>query len=344
MAETYIQLTAPASPAYTWFNAVEGSTPLPHSYLLAFDISEPTANWAALVGCTTSGEYYFVGFQNSIPVIKRWNVEQSYYEDILRYDDNYQLYHPTMGHVEVAFRELRFGDSGSDFFRSVSMWINGTNICQASEQYSVPISGALNFGFSVYSGETVRFNNVRIPQLTAFTDWISLDPGEAPTGGLSRAIEGYYLKYFVRYDGSLRAWRPRQTNSAYDFTLDVMENRTVAQDTRELKSHVRQLGAYTQAEYVRPDLIKTIGHRFAEINNPYLMTEQECVDQAELSIRRLEEKTITESFATTFRPLLEVEDHVTTPGGDRIITSRSVSVTPVQAEESVSLRRYTLGS
>lgn len=352
----WMQVTAPEWVTDGWGKAVQTGTPLPHSHVIEMHVFD--WNWAAVVRCleygkptfyfppvSAAGEHFLVGVGDTgQPFISQYNPISHSYDIRLQLP----VFAPAEADVRIAFRELRFGDSSSDTYHSVSLWLNDRHYLTFTQEYADAdgvIDGPIYFGLAAPAGQSVTYANVRIPELTTFTDWISLDPGETPIGGLQRAIEGYYLKFFMRHDGTLRAWKPRATAAVYCYSDDERFSRAIQYDTRDLKTHVRQLGAYTQAEYIRQDLVQRYGHRFAEINNPYLFTEEECYEQAQLAIRRLEERMLVERFTALYHPLLEVEDHIQTPDGDRILTSRSVTFEiGSTATEDIEARQYTYGS
>lgn len=346
-AETIFTLTAPASPANTWFKVIQGDFALPDNYLLQFHVRD--WNWAAVISMLPNGWHYLVGVDHEgTPFAFTYDVTRSAYVPAIQIDKTA----PREAEVSIAFRQMHFGDSASRIWRSVSLWMNDQNILSHAEQSpndgmsdtSGLIKEDMHFGFAARSGASAEYSNVRIPELTIFTDWISLDPGEAGIGGLQRSIEGYYLKFFIRHNGELRAWQPKASDSKYTYLQEQIEERSQVTDLRELRTHVRQVGAYTQAEYMREDLVRKYGHRFIELNNPYLMTEEECRRQAELAIKRMEEAMIIETITSSYHPLLELEDHVTTPSGERIISSRSITFEGPQAVEQITARQYTYGS
>lgn len=352
----WVQVTAPSYISETWGRAVQTGVSLPHSHVIQMHVFD--WNWGAVVRCleygtpewgfpapSAIGEHYLVGVNDTgQPFVSKYDTLTHTYTVMLQLP----TFAPAEADVQIAFREMRFGDSSSDTFHSVSLWLNRKHYLTFTEEYTDAdgvIDGPVYFGLAAPKGTTVTYANVRIPELTTFTDWISLDPGETPIGGLQRAIEGYYLKFFIRPDGSLRAWKPKTTTALYSYSDDERYSRSIQHDSRDLKTHIRQLGAYTQAEYIRHDLVQRYGHRFAEINNPYLFTEEECYEQAQLAIKRLEERMLIEKFTSIYHPLLEVEDHIQTPDGERILTSRSVTFeVGSTATEDVEARQYTYGS
>lgn len=333
-----ITLTAPASPASTWFKAVQPAYQTAHNFAMEFDVERTLSDpaWAVVLGYTDSSNYYIMGVgSDRLPFVTRTFAGTT--STIFKSPETA----PLEGHISISFRERRFREDKSDVWHCFSLWINGWHVMTHLESVGGLLESPM-MGFAAWTGSTVIYNNLHIPQMTNFVDWISLDPGEAPLRALERAIEGQYVKYFIRYNGEVRAWIPRQTDSEHTYTATFDRSQSV--DLKDLKTHVRQLGAYEQAEYVRADLVRKYGHRFTELSNPFLITEQECLIQAELAIKRMEEEADIESFTAIYNPVLEIEDHITTPIGERIIDSKAVSFRLPEVKEKVTTRKYTHGS
>jgi hypothetical protein len=334
-----VSVTSPIGAPTGWSKAVQTLAVLPHNYVLNFHVE--TWGWAAVISMIADGSHYLIGIRpDGRPFIDYWDAVEEEYTILIELPD----YAPIEADVQVAFREIRYGDSGSSIWQSLSLWMNERHIIKSSVEFFTVIGGTIKFGFAAPEGTTVEYTNIRIPELTTFADWTSLDPGEKPIGGLQRAIEGFYLRYFLRHNGQLRAWSPKATTSVKTYEQERMWDSSVQEDTRNIKTHIRQVGAYTQAEFLRRDLLKKYGHRFEEVNNPYLMTEEECYFQAERTIQRLEEEATQQSFSTEYHPLIEIEDHVILPEGERIISSRSVEYNTEEATESINSRAYIYGS
>jgi len=248
---------------------------------------------------------------------------------------------PLYGDVTVMFRQQRFSDDETDLWITFSMWIDDALIGTHAIYTGTVDNGDYYIGVTAQSTSRT-FTNISVPQLTEFAEWSSVDPGESPLGGLERAIEGRYVKYFIRFDGSIRAWRSRTASSQRTFVDDDdVHTRTITYDKRQLYNHVRMLGGYAQAEFIRTDLIAKFGHKFVEINNPYLITESACRRESERQIFRMEEMYIAENIGTPFTPTIEIEDRITTPSGDRIITSRRWIFSEALIEQELQTRLYT---
>jgi len=244
--------------------------------------------------------------------------------------------------VAISVRYVRFGDSNDSAYYFLRVWINEVLVVSMKLDGGAPYvygttSPALTyfyrpwsfgFGYPPSGTSALIVRDFRISEMTDFLDWASLDPGEAPTGGLDRAIEGRNLRYFIRADGSLRAFRPKATASAKTFTAPEVEKCNQQFDARQLVSHVRMVGAYTQSEYLddyhpyapfsaqainirTPNAQAMGGHRFRVDNNPYLMTAIDCYKEAINSVQRSKQQAVTGMIQVSGAPLLEREDVIT---------------------------------
>lgn len=250
---------------------------------------------------------------------------------------------PQSGKVRASFRQANFSSAENDVWFVLSLWINDALIDSYAIYKGYPLgsphftAGFMPMGLT----DPLTLTDIRVPQLTAFTEWSSIDPGEAPLGGMERAIEGRYIKYYCRWNGALRAWSSRSIAPSHSFSDD--EAYTVERnfDKRSLYTHIRMLGAYVQAEYADARLISQYGHRFQEVNNPYLMNAADCRYQAQREVFRMEENSLSETVATQYTPLLEPEDRVSIRGEDWIISSRVWSFAPGTVDQTLTCRKYT---
>lgn len=252
---------------------------------------------------------------------------------------------PIEGDFKIAFRQVRYSDDENDLWNTVSMWGNDRLLFTHLTKVSTALTSTYKFGLAAY-GANRTFTNIRIPQLTEFTEWSSLDPGEAPAGGLTRALEGRYVKFFLRYNGSVRAWRPHAISSAFTFNNSShIDDKQITLDLREAYNHVRMLGAYEIAEYVRDDLLDNHRHRFLETNNPYLMSEAECYDQARKETYRIEQQTKTGTISGAVTPLLEPEDRIAVEDEDDdfLISGFKLELKNTHGQQSMDIRKYAIG-
>lgn len=317
-----------------WHKVINVESTMPHSMLLKFH--KVDVRWAAVVGYLEDGTSYLIGTNASgEPSIWRGSSDGTY--EVVHYVPKST---PTVADVEIALRHIRFSDNDDDLWRCITLFMNDAMICTYIEKTSDLLPAPVYFGFAAPSGYSATYSNISVPQLTEFAETCTLDPSEAPIGGLGRAIEGRYIKMHMRHDGSVRAWRPRPVDSKRSFVAREILARNLPFDRRSIYNHVRQVGAYRQAEYVDYDQIKKEGHRFTELNNPFLMSEDECYEQARLSVLRMQSEANSQSITTPFTPLLQIEDRITTPDGDYVITQRDITIEQARIYQGIQAREY----
>lgn len=248
---------------------------------------------------------------------------------------------PEEADVEIVFRQQNFDDITGIIWRSVTVYMNGRWITTWSDYVGQAFSN-LSLGFLAYDEETIDYTNVVIPELGDTAEFGTLDPGEYAMGGLQRTLEGRYLHYFVRFDGSLRAWKKKQRDSV--LTLLRPEGLKRSFDLPSLITHARMMGAYIWSEAIDADNIIIYGHRFQEVNNSMLLTQFECLEEAENTLKRSQEEAFTVVAQDRHIPILEPEDRIEIDGDDWIINSYSVSVGSSNMMEVYNCRRYVWGT
>lgn len=243
---------------------------------------------------------------------------------------------------EVSVRRWQSDSQGAIGLLSICLFINNTLAAAFEEEVAnVPLNSPLGIGLLAGQTNRVTFSNIYIPDFCEILDVISIDPGEAPASGLGRAIEGIYLKMFMRPSGHMRAYRPflQGSDSVLTFSAsDIEELYGPSLDTRSLKSHLRQQGAYTEAEVIDTDVLAKYGYRFEQMQNPFLMTVDECYAEGKRTLRRIREESMSLSLSTYGHPVIETEDIVTYDGVKYRVTGKSMTFTPMQIEEQYTLR------
>lgn len=309
---------------------------LPSSYVLSYLVD--SAHHAAVVGYESTDRYYMIGADaNGYPTV--WKAVDGTVSVAQVINETM----PQMGTIKTEFKQEWREENGTSTWVSISMWINERQIISFSEINDTPIQNTA-YGFAVYDDTaSVKYANVRIPQLGEIAEYGTLDPGEVPIGGLQRVIEGRYLKFFMRGNNALRAYRTVPTLAIAELISDQVDHAALPIDLRQMKTHVRMMGAYTWAEAIDTELMTFFGHRFQEQNNPMLLTELDCYREAVKALKRIREDTFTETTTMDYNPLLEIEDRIETPNGSRLISSFSVEFDPGSATTELELREYVWG-
>lgn len=226
--------------------------------------------------------------------------------------------------------------SGGDCF--ISWWSNEEFMANAHLN-TYPTGRKLALG--CYAANTVTFDNAHIPELTEALDVVTLDVGETPGGALQRAIGRRHINYYVRFNGSLRAWRPKAVASSLTLTTGDIAHHEEAHDRRGLVSHWRQVGAWDKADAFDATLLDQIGHRFHKDDNPDLLTVDDCETEAALSLTRAQEYAHTLGIRAPFCVFLEPEDRLTIDSEEWLLTGYGVQLQAGSLELDADLREYT---
>jgi hypothetical protein len=213
------------------------------------------------------------------------------------------------GDITLCWREMKFRAMADEKWLFMSAWMDGELMATAVDDISSTTPGK-KAGLAVYDTDTVNFGEFRIPELTEIIEWCSVDVGESPGSALSRMLGRRHIKYFLRYDGTLRMWRPKAATSTWTYQRQISGfNWNV--DYRNLVSHWRQVGAWEEADYLDTALLEKGITRFHKDDNPDLMTKESCYTEAGYAIQRLKEIANRVDMRVPAQVLQEPEDVVT---------------------------------
>lgn len=226
-----------------------------------------------------------------------------------------------------------------DYFY-VSMWADGEFVVNACIDSSPT---GRKVGLGVYESDTSEYDDLRIPELTSSLAILTMDVGETPLGALQRALGRRHINYFVRWNGQMRAWRPKAQDSTATISASRVYDHNEQRDRRGLVSHWRQIGAWDVADAYDETLMASIGHRFHKDDNPDLMSESECETEADQNLVRAKEYAHTLDTDTPTMIFTEPEDRVTIRDNEWILTSYGFQVQAGALPMSGSWREYTYG-
>lgn len=246
---------------------------------------------------------------------------------------------PEEADVRIVFRQQQNSDDQTQVWQSVSIYMNNALISTYNVLWNEAYSN-IKVAFMAYGTDSITYTNVAIPELCDTAEFGTLDPGAVPTDGLQLTIEGRYLKYFVRYNGTFRAWKVKSITSQHTFASGDFYSDDVPADITELATHVRMMGAWLWSEAIDTDLAQQYGHRFQEVNNSMLLTKQECFLEASNTIKRMKEAAFTQTLDAALIPMLETEDRITTPEGDWIVTQYALDLAVGEIEQQSTIRSY----
>ncbi|NIV33095.1 MAG: hypothetical protein GWN58_27700 [Anaerolineae bacterium] len=225
----------------------------------------------------------------------------------------------------------------------IAVWAEGQFLANAHLD-TYPTGRKL--GFATYDTETsVSFRWPRIPELTEVLDVVTMDAGETPGSALSRAIGRRHINRFVRFDGSLRVWRPKARSADLLLYESDLERFSETLDYRQLVSHWRQVGAWDTADAWDYTLLEQVGHRFVKDDNPNLMTVADCTNEATYALTRAQEYAHGVGIVAPCCPVLEPEDRVAIDGytDDWLVTSQNITLQAGALKATISGREYTYG-
>jgi hypothetical protein len=128
---------------------------------------------------------------------------------------------------------------------------------------------------------------------------------------MSRAIGTSRVAYICRFDGTLRVWRPG--NRASDWTVPTarVKRFTDRDDRTRAVTHIRAVGAMHSVDRFDDDEGDIHLHRFVQVDDPNLMSEDEVYAEAGYLLSESEEMQLAGSMVTMGQPLSEAHDVVT---------------------------------
>lgn len=221
------------------------------------------------------------------------------------------------GRIKIAVRETHLSSYDEDKWLFLSVWQDDTFIGSHAVNL-IDENPGFRLGLCAPEGDSgCVYGTVRVPDLTDIIPFATLDPDEVPWGGVERAVADKVVKSFVRYDGTLKAWRPKPVARSQDFTSSGMRNLSVETDIRDFFSRLRLYYSLSWVEVFDEDLYEKYGHRFREIVSQIIEVEDEAITEANAIIRMAKEYLKRGSLGTfTCGPFLEPEDRITMPDGE----------------------------
>jgi len=214
------------------------------------------------------------------------------------------------GDITLSWREIKFAATADERWLFMAAWMDEELMVTGVDDISDASPGKL-FGFAVYDSDVILFDDVHIPELTEIIDLCPMDIGQSPGSALSRMIGKRHIKYFLRYDATLRMFRPATGTSVY--TYDRSEHVTKFDwivDGRDLIAHWRQVGAWEEADLIDTALVQRGIGTFYRDDNADLLTEEACYDEAGFAIQRRKENADRIELGTVPQVLQEPEDIV----------------------------------
>lgn len=268
------------------------------------------------------------------------------------YETNHEILNSVVFPIDVPFadmelywRELRYSTIDNEFWLLATLVISGKPVLSMYAPIDKDNPPGLRYGPGAgapYGYAT--YTLFRAVDLGEIDDWSAIDPGSSPLEPISSILEGRNIRLQERFDGSLRAWKPRAAVSVWTLPDDDEYSYARNFDPTKIITHFRQVGAYDQAEYTDEIANRKYGHKFGQGNNPYLMTPEECYVGAQRTINQALEAADTIQISGPYIPMLENEDVIDTPHGVYIIDNIQVGVEGARHIMQVSGRKYIYGA
>jgi hypothetical protein len=246
------------------------------------------------------------------------------------------------GRVRVAAREMFLSSYDQDKWLFLSAWQDDTFLGSHAINLQTESPG-FQLGLCAPEGDlTCVYGTVRVPDLTDIIPFATLDPGEVPWGGIERAVADKVVKAFVRYNGTLKAWRPKPVARSHDFTSSGLRNLSIETDIRDSFSRLRLYYSLSWVEVFDETLYEKYGHRFFETTSQVIETEDEALTEAQAMIRRAKEymrRCMLDTFACG--PFLEPEDRVLMPDGQEyLVETTTIRLVGNRMNTSIEGRHY----
>lgn len=195
----------------------------------------------------------------------------------------------------------------------MSMHVDGRQyVCYADDIGGTAYDWANDFvGFAVTDSDNMEVDNLTIQEFTRIVDYLSIDPSETPSHGMSRAIGTSRVAYICRFDGTLRVWRPGNRTSDWTVPTARVKRFTDRDDRTRAVTHIRAVGAMHSVDRFDDDEGDIHLHRFVQVDDPNLMSEDEVYAEAGYLLAESEEMQLAGSMVVMGQPLSEAHDVVT---------------------------------
>lgn len=279
------------------------------SFAVEWDIQNGTPDFLRFVIYLSPTQHFALEFSelNQYAQIVYFDTEDDHpdqinYGTVVSSHENSSIPPGPGSNYRVAFRQQRFTDNEQDVWISINAWVNDELIISYNAYsgriyndvapdtfYPSSIQSDERFPFiSFASRSTNEVLLLKRPLIHDFAEWSSIDPGESALSAMKRAIEGRYIQFYLDKSGSFVAFNTIGNQGSLYNLDDYYYEQSESFDVQKLVSHIRMIGAYAQAEYYDEDIAgRHANHKFIELQNPFLMSEGECLYQARREMLRI---------------------------------------------------------
>lgn len=284
---------------------------MPHSYQLEFTAHQP--KWTIRLRANViSGSYYELTYSKPDALVSIKYVSGSGTD---RFNE-FELFADQQvdwGRVKIMVHDQWGTADDGQLLQYISLWVNDELLL--SNCVNLAGSGTdLYFGFLVYAGSAgTLFSDLRVANLVDIQPTSSLDPAGSPLSAIQLAVQDRYVRWWMRWDGSLRAWTPTIRSNTLTVNRHKQFSLSPVTDIRQLFTHIRVLGAFAWVQVKDDSLIQWYGHRFAEIQNSAMWFADDCYRVGQQLLIRSKEQAFQCQFSSLGMALCEVEDRIQLP-------------------------------
>ena len=150
--------------------------------------------------------------------------------------------------------------------------------------------------------EQATFTNIRLPELHMVPEHALLDSNQSMFDAIKRLIGKRHIKGVFRPDGKLLVSLFKDHDDGPDFEDSLTQS--TLQQTDQFYSVIEVVGAYVRATFSSTILLPR-GRHFFQINNPDLMTVEDCYIEAKLICTEMAERMV--QIGVTGPPDLRLE-------------------------------------
>jgi hypothetical protein len=199
-------------------------------------------------------------------------------------------------------------------------------------------------GFSAIRDEQSIVDNLVVSAFSRVVDWTTVDIGDNPASGMSRAVGTTRMARAARHDGTMHVWRPGNRDQDWLIPDSRPTKMAYRHEKTEVVTHVRTRGVLYQTDVFDDSEGRSHGHKFTMTDDPNLFTIAETRDEALKVLHNETEKQVTAQLEMPPNFALEAHDRVKYDGQDwRIMGIQRgvvVSGNAVVPKSTLNLQRY----
>lgn len=329
----------------TWYTEA-----LPHSYTIEFTAHEEAWAYYCRADATGTNNNSFLIEYSSSDAFIRFTERIGGVDTILLYKELIEEELVDWGRVKITVRDEQFNSEDTGRIIYLSVWVNDNMIAAIGDNVYEG-NPPLYQGFVIPAGATgIVYSDLRVANLGEVIIWSSLDPGEKAIGAIQRAMEDRYIRQWMRWNGSLKAWKPKARAVAATIEESREYGNAPVTDLKQVITTIKVLGAFQWVQVYDKDLVRDFGRIHSEISNTSLWNADDCARIGLDILRRVKEQVYQIRFVTGGLPFIEYEDRISVPDPavagafvDYIVDAPSWNYEDGVLKIDIAARRYYYG-